>query len=62
MTLAFEGGRCTEFFRMWDKYIPDAIQETDHACQKLLFNINIYFALYPITNGNQVLFHEIFVY
>lgn len=39
---------------MWNEYIPDVVQDTDHVCQKLVFNINIYFALYPITHGNQV--------
>ena len=55
MTAAFDDGRCTDFFRMWTKYIPDTTQETDHACQKLVFKINIFFAVYPITHGNQVL-------
>ncbi|XP_078375388.1 lisH domain-containing protein ARMC9-like isoform X3 [Oculina patagonica] len=53
LTLAFDDGRCTEFFRMWNEYIPDSVQDTDHVCQKLIFNINIYFALYPLTHGNQ---------
>ncbi|XP_020624050.1 lisH domain-containing protein ARMC9-like isoform X2 [Orbicella faveolata] len=44
---------CTEFFRIWNEYIPDVVQDTDHVCQKLVFNINIYFSLYPITHGNQ---------
>lgn len=53
MILAFEDGRHNEFFRMWNKHISDAIQETDDACHRLVFNINIFFALYPITHGNQ---------
>lgn len=54
--MAFDEGMCTEFFRMWNEYIPDVVQDTDHVCQKLVFNINIYFALYPMTHGNQVWF------
>lgn len=53
LTLAFENGRYTEFFKTWNKYIPESAQDTNHVCQKLVFNINIYFALYPITHGNQ---------
>lgn len=53
MMVAFESGRCTEFFRMWNQYVPDDFQENDQICQKLHFNINIYFAIYPITHGNQ---------
>ena len=55
MMVAFESGRCTEFFRIWNQYVPDDFQENDQICQKLHFNINIYFAIYPITHGNQVL-------
>lgn len=53
MMVAFEDGEYSEFFRMWNRYIPDAIQETDEACHKLVFNMNIFFALHPITHGNQ---------
>lgn len=52
LTSAFEDGRCMEFFRIWDDCIPESVQETDRVCQKLVFNINIYFALYPIIHGN----------
>lgn len=45
-------GRCIEFFRIWEDCIPESVQETDRVCQKLVFNINIYFALYPIIYGN----------
>lgn len=53
MMVAFEDGEYSEFFRMWNRCIPDAIQETDEACHKLVFNMNIFFALHPITHGNQ---------
>lgn len=49
---AFADGRYTEFFRIWEDCIPDNVQETDRVCQKLVFNINIYFALFPILHGN----------
>ena len=55
MMVAFEDGEYSEFFRMWNRCIPDAVQETDEACHKLVFNMNIFFALHPITHGNQVL-------
>ena len=54
--VAFEDGKYADFFIMWNKYIPDITQETNETCDKLVFNLNIFFALYPITHANQVLF------
>lgn len=53
MMVAFEDGKYTDFFIMWNKYIPDITQETNETCDKLVFNLNIFFALYPITHANQ---------
>ena len=34
--------------------MPDALHDTDSMYKKLEFNLNIYFAVYPILSGMQV--------
>eukprot|EP00128_Syssomonas_multiformis_P007215 Colp12_sorted_trinity150504_noHs@19105 len=44
---AFDDGDVVSFFTLWDQYIPPHIRH-DANTQKLEFNLNIYFAIYPL--------------
>ncbi|XP_032239753.2 lisH domain-containing protein ARMC9 isoform X2 [Nematostella vectensis] len=50
---AFDNGSYQTFFTTWNNKLPVDVLQSDSTCQKLEFNLNIYFAVYPITNGRQ---------
>jgi LisH domain-containing protein ARMC9 len=34
--------------RLWNKYIPQAVRNRDPTCQKLYFNLQLHFAIFPL--------------
>lgn len=51
----FKSGNAVDFFAIWEKYLPAKIRNDDAVAQKLEFYLNIYFAIYPLKNNQQVL-------
>ncbi|XP_031553889.1 lisH domain-containing protein ARMC9-like [Actinia tenebrosa] len=49
--IAFDNGKYQDFFPIWNNQVPSSVQNMASTCQKLEFNLHIYFAVYPITNG-----------
>ncbi|ORY46927.1 hypothetical protein BCR33DRAFT_715327 [Rhizoclosmatium globosum] len=46
--IAFHDGDRKEFFKLWDQHFPPKIVKTDPLYQKIEFQVNIYFAVFPI--------------
>eukprot|EP00794_Sanderia_malayensis_P014906 gene14907-16450_t len=44
---AFDNGNSQAFMRLWSEHIPEKLQE-ENSCQRLEFNIQLYFAVYPM--------------
>jgi hypothetical protein len=43
----FEDGLRDEFFRLYERYMPQQFRESDLAAQKIEFWLNVYFAVFP---------------
>jgi hypothetical protein len=52
MTQLFASGQRKEFFRRWLQNVPSSLLNEDIATQKLEFELNIHFAIYPLRNKN----------
>ena len=50
----FETGNKTEFFKQWKRLIPNHMKLTEPALCKLDFNLEIYFALFPIMGNKPI--------
>ncbi|KAJ3176670.1 LisH domain-containing protein armc9 [Irineochytrium annulatum] len=46
--LAFQDGNRDEFFGLWDANFPVELRQSDPMYQKMEFQLNIYFAVFPI--------------
>ena len=44
----FHQGNRNEFMELWLKILPDTTRQIDTIAQNLEFNLNVYFAIYPI--------------
>ncbi|XP_070206973.1 lisH domain-containing protein ARMC9-like isoform X2 [Littorina saxatilis] len=44
----FHEGKGDMFFKLWQDYLPPAVQNSDQVAQKLEFYLKIYFTVYPI--------------
>ncbi len=51
MIQLFCHGQRKEFFRRWLQNIPSSFVNEDVAAQKLEFQLNIHFAIYPLRKG-----------
>ena len=50
----FESGNKVEFFKQWKRLIPNHMKLTEPTLCKLDFNLEIYFALFPIMGNKPV--------
>ena len=50
----FESGNKIEFFKQWKRLIPNHMKLTEPALCKLDFNLEIYFALFPIMGNKPI--------
>jgi hypothetical protein len=56
MTQLFGSGQRKEFFRRWLQNVPSALLNEDTSTQKLEFELNMHFAVYPLRkNGRDVI-------
>ncbi|KAI9334924.1 hypothetical protein BDR26DRAFT_1009498 [Obelidium mucronatum] len=46
--IAFHDGNRAEFFKQWDQHFPPNTVKSDPLYQKLEFQVNVYFAVFPI--------------
>ncbi|KAJ3192998.1 LisH domain-containing protein armc9, partial [Dinochytrium kinnereticum] len=49
--LPFQEGDREKFFALWDDRFPASLRETDPLYQRMEFQINIYFAIFPLHSG-----------
>ncbi len=47
----FGTGNYLHFFKLWAANIPSKTLKEDVECQKLEFNLRLYFAVYPLVNN-----------
>ncbi|XP_074654207.1 lisH domain-containing protein ARMC9-like isoform X2 [Tubulanus polymorphus] len=50
----YQYGLRTDFFKLWDKSLPQKIRNEDPVAMKLEFYLNIYFATYAVRQGSEV--------
>ena len=60
MVQLFCHGERKEFFRRWLQNIPANIINDNIDTQKLEFDINIYFAIYPLSTGGKDVKNSLF--
>ena len=47
----FGTGNYQHFFKLWTANVPSKILNEDVECQKLEFNLRLYFAVFPLVNN-----------